>query len=881
MTGQPENRTTEDAEDAAAGGTGRDGAGAPAAGLPYFPEWPRVASAFAADPRVEERVEGILAQMTLEEKLGQMIQPELAELTLEDAREYKIGSALNGAGIWPGGNRHADVKEWVETVDAFWEAVEEGYADRPFRVPFMWATDAVHGHNNVYGATIFPHNIGLGAARDPGLVRRIGEATAREIAATGMDWTFAPTVATPRDRRWGRYYEGYSEDPEVVYAYAREMVSGLQGGTDGLATDAHVISTIKHWVADGATFEGVDRGTARCEEDVLRNIHAMGFISAIEAGAQAVMASFSGWSGPANYDHTPGRPVAYNHKICGSRYLLTDVLKGAMGFDGIVISDWDAHAEVAGCTVGDAGYAINAGLDVLMVAGREAWRSVWRNAREQVLSGVIPMERVDDAVRRVLRVKMRAGLWDKPRPRERSLAGEASVLGHHDHRALAREAVRKSLVLLKNAGGTLPLSPASRVLVAGSAADDIRKQAGGWTLSWQGNEVTLSDLPGATTLAAAVASVTGEDRCQVDPYLEHADPAAFDVAVVAIGEDAYAEMRGTIKPWGTLEYARLKQSYARDLATLRRLREAGVRVVTVMFTGRPLYVTEEINLSDAFVVAWLPGTEGVGITDVLFAGPDGAPAHDFQGRLTFSWPRRKRSMSVNRVPPHIPGYQVPAEELSPEGEHEPLFPYGFGLSLRDTGTAADPGELPLDQEPPPPPAPPVAGPLEVAGARAGGAYRLRIGGHNTWSREDISFDRPTETLVVRAEPVPGPGGTSAVSLRFMGYVAFVYAQDPQQRPRDLRGYREAGGRIAFDVQVVEAPDLPVYLGCHDDYPAQPGLDLAPSLRALPAGTWTTLEVPLADLERAGVDLRHVDVPFMLYTEGRTVLSIGEVRWLTD
>ncbi|GGL06001.1 beta-glucosidase [Sphaerisporangium melleum] len=868
---------SEPSVDAAASVTEEPAAGA---ALPYFPQWPRVRSAFPRDPGMEERIEGILAQMTLEEKLGQMIQPELAELTAEDARTYKIGSALNGAGIWPGGDRHAGVKSWVETVDAYWEAVEEAWRDRPFRIPFMWATDAVHGHNNVYGATIFPHNIGLGAARDPGLVRRIGAATAREIAATGMDWTFAPTVATPRDRRWGRYYEGYSEDPEVVFAYAREMVTGLQGGAEGLSGDTHVISTIKHWVGDGATFEGVDRGTARCEEDVLRNVHAMGFVSGIEAGAQAVMASFSGWSGPENYDHTPGRPVAYNHKICGSRYLLTDVLKDAMGFDGIVISDWDAHAEVAGCAIGDAGYAINAGLDVLMVAGREAWQSVWRTAREQVLAGVIPMERVDDAVRRVLRVKMRAGLWDKPRPRERSLAGEASVVGHEDHRALAREAVRKSLVLLKNAGGVLPLSPAARVLVAGSGADDIRKQAGGWTLSWQGNDVTLADLPGASTLGMAVAGVTGADGCRVDPYLEDTDPAGYDVAVVAIGEDAYAEMRGTIKPWGTLEYARLKQSYARDLATLHRLRAAGVPVVTVLFTGRPLYVTDEINLSDAFVVAWLPGTEATGITDVLFAGPDGEPAHDFQGRLTFSWPRRKRSMSVNRIPPHIPGYRVPAEEQAPEGEHEPLFPYGFGLSVRDTGPLADPGPLPVDEEPPPPPAPPVSGPLEVHGPRAGGAYRLRIGGHNTWSREDISSERPTETLVVRAEPVGDPARPGAVSLRFNGFVAFVYAQDPDQRPRDLRGYREAGGRLSIEVRVVEAPDAPLYLACHDDYPAQPGLDVTRSLRELPAGTWTTMEVPLEELERIGVDLRHVDVPFMLYTEGRAVLDIGEVRWLT-
>ncbi|MEO3812585.1 glycoside hydrolase family 3 N-terminal domain-containing protein [Sphaerisporangium sp. B11E5] len=844
-------------------------------GLEYLSEWPRVRSAFAPDPAIEARVAGILGQMTLEEKLGQMIQPELAELTVEDAREYKIGSALNGAGIWPDGDRRADVKRWVETVDAYWEAVEDAYRDRPFRVPFMWATDAVHGHNNVHGATIFPHNIGLGAARDPGLVRRIGEATAREIAATGMDWTFAPTVTTPRDRRWGRHYEGYSEDPEVVRAYAGAMVTGLQGGTTGLAGDTRVISTIKHWIADGATADGVDRGVARCPEDLLRNIHAHGFLSGIEAGAQAVMASFSGWENPANYDHSPGGATPYNHKVHGSRYLLTDVLKNAVGFDGIVISDWDAHAEVAGCDIGDAGYAINAGMDVLMVAGRDAWRSVWRTARDQVVAGIIPMSRIDDAVTRVLRVKMRAGLWDKPRPRDRSLAGDASVLGHAGHRALSREAVRKSLVLLKNDGGVLPLSPGARVLVAGGAADDISKQAGGWTISWQGHDVDLSDLPGATTLAMAVREVTGEERCRVDPYLEDADPRDYDVAVVAIGEDSYAEMRGTIKPWGTVEYAALKRSYARDLSTLRRLREAGVPVVTVMFTGRPLYVTEEINLSDAFVVAWLPGTEGGGVTDVLFAGPDGAARHDFQGRLTFGWPRGRRSMSVNRIPPHIPGYRVPPEEQAPEGEHAPLFPYGHGLSLRDTAPV---GHLPPDPVRPEPPAPPVTGPLEVFGARAGGAYVMRTGGHNTWSREDLSLEGPTSTLIVRSRPVDHPGGGPALSLDFQGHIAFVYAEHAGGRPADLRGHSEAGGSLAFDVRVAEPPELPMYLCCHDDFPGQPGVDVAPLLRGLPRGEWRTVTVPLAELERAGTRLRHVDVPFMLYTEGRARLDVAEVRW---
>jgi beta-glucosidase len=840
--------------------------------LAYHPDWPAVRSAVAPDPQIEQRVEEILRQMTLVEKVGQMIQPELAELTPQDVREYRIGSALNGAGIWPDGDRRATPGDWVRTVDRFREAAESAYRGRGFRIPFLWATDAVHGHNNVFGATIFPHNIGLGAARDPDLLERIGAATAREIAATGMDWTFAPTVTTPRDRRWGRYYEGYAEDPEVVHAYAAAMVRGVQGA----ALESGVTACIKHWVADGGTAQGGDRGTARCPEDLVRNIHAAGFLSGIAAGAQSVMVSFSSWEDPANYDHSPDWGEPYNHKLHGSRHLVTDVLKGRIGFDGIVISDWDAHAEVAGCTVGDAGYAIAAGIDVLMVAGREAWQSVHRTAVEHVRAGRIAPERIDDAVRRVLRVKMRSGLWEPARPAAR--AADPAVLGCSEHRALSREAVRKSLVLLKHRPGTLPLPRTSRVLVTGSGADDIRKQTGGWTLTWQGNDVTRDDLPGAQTVADAVREVVGDAHCTLDPFLESADPAAHDVAVVVIGEDAYAEMRGTIKPWGTLAYAGLKRSYARDLETLRRLRAAGGTVVTVFLAGRPMYTTEEINLSDAFVAAWLPGTEGGGVTDLLFAAPEGGPGYDFQGRLGFSWPRTARSHAANRIPPHIPGYRVPPEEQAPEGEHEPLFPYGHGLRLADRPAAADP--LPEDTWQDTTPVPPAAGPVEILGT-PDSPFAWRIGGHNTWSRPGIAFDGVTDVLVVRAEPLTlaGRPGGPALDLRFKGYPAFVYAQQPEGRPADLRGYA-AGGVVEFDVRVVEAPTAPFHLACHDDYPAQPGLDLTERLRALPAGRWTTVAVPVAELGRIGSDLQHVDVPFMLYTEGTARIELADVRWRT-
>ncbi|MFK0097251.1 glycoside hydrolase family 3 N-terminal domain-containing protein [Streptomyces sp. NPDC091040] len=806
--------------------------------------------------------------MTVEEKLGQMIQPDLWELTAEDVRAYRLGSGLNGAGRWPGENRRAGATEWATVLDGFWQAAEEAYRDREFRIPFMWASDAVHGHNNVHGATVFPHNIGLGAAGEPGLVRRIGAATAREVAATGMDWTFAPTVATPRDRRWGRHYEGYSEDPEIVHAYAGEMVRGLQGDADELRTDTRVLSCVKHWVGDGGTFEGEDRGCTRCDEDLLRNVHAMGFISGIRAGSQSVMVSYSAWGDEG--------------RLHGSHYLITDVLKERMGFDGIVIGDWDAHAYVDGCSDGDAGNAIRAGIDVLMISTKVKWQAVHGAALAEIRSGAIPMARIDDAVLRVLRVKARAGLWEKPRPLERSLAGDGTVLGHPEHRALAREAVRKSLVLLKNDDRTLPLPRTSRVLVTGSAAESLSKQSGGFTVSWQGDDIDLEDFPSGRTLAMAVGEAVGADRCAVDPYLEHEDPAAFDVVVVALGEDAYAEMLGSIKPWRSLSYAKLKPGYAKDLETLRRLRRAGAVVVTVMFGGRPLYVTEEINLSDAFVAAWLPGPDASGIADVLFREEGGEPGHDFQGRLSFGWPATRTAFTTNRIPPHVPHYRAPEGEVLPTGQNTPLFPYGYGLTLAESHEDGfkNLGELPLDVEPRLPDALLDDVTTVPIALRGDATYEFRAAAED-YDPRPVPLDGPTAWPFLDAEPIDHLGRGDGLSLSFKGIQTFVYAQTRDGGFRDLRGYVASGAGLTFQVRVFEAPTGPFHLTCHDDYPQQPALDISARLSALPIGEWAEVAVPLAELVGIGVEFDHVDVPFQIWTEGRARLDISTVRLSAD
>jgi beta-glucosidase len=844
--------------------------------LSYLADWPKI-GAVKKIPQEDISVLRILRQMTLEEKIAQMIQPEMQQLTPEEAGLYKFGSALNGAGVWPGRNKYTTAAEWARTVDAYWTAVEDAYCRRPFRIPFMWAVDAVHGNNNLFGATIFPHNIGLGAANDPELIERIGYATAKEIAASGMDWTFAPTVAVPRDLRWGRHCEGYSEDPEIVHAYAGRMVCGLQGDLQKRPPESRIVACVKHWVGDGATCCGVDRGVARCSEEELINIHAMGYFAALNAGATVVMASFSSWENPKNYDHTPEDGIRYNYKLHGSRYLLTDILKNKLGFDGVVITDWDGHAEISKCTLGDARYAFNAGVDVLMVEARRDWQSVYFTTIADVKAGRISAERIDDAVTRILRMKFRAGLWEKPRPLERGLVHNCWTVGCDEHRALARESVRKSLVLLKNRDGILPLSRNQKVLVTGSAADNLQKQMGGWSLSWQGTDTTLADFPHSITLAAAIVSVVGADNCCIDPQLEAVDPHDFAIAIVAIGEDSYAEMKGDIRPWRTLEYAALKPSYARDRDIIRELRLTGIKIVTIFFAGRPLYLNEEINLSDAFVAAWLPGSEGQGITDVLFRSQNDTIAYDFQGKLSFRWPANRRSFKCASVPMNI---KRRVDERDLGDKSAPLFPYGYGLTYQNGYLPAMHinENVPLDIDHDLPSVTAATEALELLGPRSGTAYALRIAGNGCWVGMAVSRTEPMDVLLGRIEPVDYLGVKDAVAVYFNGRIASIHLQTCDQQTQDLRGYLAAGALLTFKVKILTPPQGPVLLACHDSYPSQGATDITNLLISAPIGEWTEIRVPLSELEQSGSEFHHINTPFMLYTESMVALQLGNIRW---
>jgi beta-glucosidase len=559
-------------------------------------------------------VDGMIERMSLERKVAQLIMPDIASMTPADMRAYRFGTILNGGNSGPGGNDKAPPAQWLALADAFWDASVAPLPGGEPAIPMLWATDAVHGHSNFGGATIYPHNIGLGATRDTALIERIGAATAAEIAVTGIDWTFAPTLAVATDDRWGRTYESYSQDPALVSSLGEAMIRGLQGdsGTPGFLDDRRVLATAKHFFADGGT-GGKDRGDARGELAELKRIHAAPYKPAIAAGVQTAMASFSSVNG---------------EKMHGSRAFLTDYLRGELGFDGVVVGDWNGHGELAGCTNADCPQALMAGLDIYMVP--EDWKALHARLVAEVHDGTIPAARLDQAVRRVLLLKQRYGLFAKPRPSARALAGKWELVGSREHRALAREAVRKSLVLLKN-DGVLPLKATAKILVAGAAADSIARQSGGWSITWQGGgELVNSDFPGATSLYAGIAKAVTQAGGSASLSPDGAFTAKPDVAVVVFGEEPYAEFVGDREDLALRD--------EEGLRLLRKFRAAGVPTVAVLLSGRPLWMSRELALADAFVAAWLPGSEGAGLADVIVGDASGKARYDFTGRLSFAWP---------------------------------------------------------------------------------------------------------------------------------------------------------------------------------------------------------------------------------------------------
>ncbi|MDP3800767.1 exo 1,3/1,4-beta-D-glucan glucohydrolase [Brevundimonas sp.] len=781
--------------------------------------WPMAGSPEAmSDAATEAFVTELMGRMTVEEKVGQTIQADIGSIRPEDLLQYPLGSILAGGNSGPGGEERGDPQGWVDLARAF----RASAAARPgARVPLIFGIDAVHGHNNVVGATIFPHNIGLGATRNPALIGRIGEATALEVAVTGADWTFGPTLAVPRDDRWGRAYEGYSEDPEVQRAYAGPLTLGLQGELrpDRPLEPGRIAGSAKHFLADGGTAGGRDQGDFRGAEQELIDIHLGGYVQAIDAGVLSVMASFSGWNG---VKHT------------GNATLLTDVLRGPLGFDGFVVSDWNAHGQLPGCSNESCAAAFNAGIDMFMAP--DSWRPLYENTLAQVRSGEIPMARLDEAVRRILRAKVKTGVFREERPVE----GQLQHLGSPAHRALARQAVRESLVLLKNEGGVLPIAAGARVLVAGGAADDIGQAAGGWTLSWQGTGNVNEHFPGGQSIWAglneAVAAAGGEATLSPDGTFAERP----DVAIVVFGETPYAEFLGDLR---TLDFVPEE-----PLSILRRLKAAGVPTVSVFLSGRPMWVNPEINASDAFVAAWLPGTEGGGVADVLIGDADGAARHDFSGVLSFSWPRDAAGQPLNRGEP---GY-------------DPLFAYGYGLSY------ARPAVVTILSE------------ESGVTSAAGGADQYLVSGriNPPWSL--ILEDSGGQTRLGGEAAAESPRG--GVSVRAVDDLA----QESGRRltftgparaviwgpPVDLR--REINGDLAlsFRYRIDAAPAGALSIGFGDVL-----VDLTDELAAGPAGEWRIHKVRLSCFAEPGPEA--IESPFVLASSGPATISVSEIRLSAD
>ena len=601
------------------------------------------------DPNTKQKVEALLAQMTLDQKIGQMTQPERMSCTPEDVKNYHLGSVLSGGGSCPGENRPSD---WVDMNDAYWAASMQA-DDVHMAIPLIYGVDAIHGNNNTIGATVFPHNIGLGATNDPNLLERIAQVTAREILATGVEWTFAPTLAVARDYRWGRTYESYSEDPALVASYAGPFVRGLQGDLG----DQSVVACVKHWVGDGGTTHGIDQGDTAVSLEQLREVHISPYYPAIEQGTLTVMVSFNSWNGD---------------KCHGHKFLMTDVLKQEMGFDGYIISDWDGIDYLTEDYYEAVGLGVNAGIDMFMVS--EDWRNFIDHVRNHVNSGTVSMARIDDAVRRILMVKFAYGLFDKPRPAERVWSDHPSF-GSIEHREVAREAVRKSLVMLKNEGGTLPLNKSARILVAGKNAHNRGHQCGGFTVAWQG-ATDNETIAGGTSVWEGIQTQAPNAVLSADGSGAEAQADEHDVAIVVVGERPYAEGMGDIRgdnnsivqagsqikglmkllePYGyTMELAKL---HPEDLWTIKHISDQGIPVVVVLISGRPLVINQELAKATSFVAAWLPGSEGQGIADVLFGD------YDFQGKLSFTWPKNDEQGGYA-------GYD----------SNEPLFPFGYGLA---------------------------------------------------------------------------------------------------------------------------------------------------------------------------------------------------------
>ena len=768
------------------------------------------------DPEIEIQIDDILPKLTLEQKVGQVIQGDTGSLTPEDVKKYRLGSVLSGGNSAPGPLPYAETKAWLEMADKYYNASIDD-EDVEIAIPIIWGIDAVHGHANLKGSIIFPHNIGLGAMNNPDLIEKIASITAHELTVSGHDWTFAPTLAVPQDLRWGRSYEGFSENPDLVQSYGDRIVIGLQGefGSENFMGNGRVISSAKHFLADGATENGVDQGDALINEKELSKVHAAGYYSSIPAGVQTVMASFSSWQG---------------RKLHGDKELLTDVLKGKMGFNGFVVGDWNGHGQVPGCINTDCPQSLNAGLDMYMAP--DSWKGLYESTLQHVKDGTIPIERLDDAVRRILRVKLLSGIFQKGAPSTRANAGNENLLALPEHRDVARQAVRESLVLLKNNNQLLPIDPSKTILVVGDGASSISKASGGWTLSWQGTGHSNDKFPNGESILQGIEKIVDDAGGKLIFSKDGDTSIKADVVIAVYGEDPYAEFQGDRE-----NLAFVPNGF--DTKKLSTYKENGIPIVSVFLSGRPMWANTEINNSDSFVAAWLPGSEGGGISDMLFKTD---PSFDFTGRLSFTWP---------------------ASAVVSKNNNQALFKIGYGLSYTSTDQIDFLSEN--------------SG-LENSEIASTGEYFNKgdvVAPWDIWlisgklEKQIASFPSSVGGLII--SKTDHMAQEDALRINWTKSDG-DYFRISSVKPNDLTRQSNGAMKLAFNSKSFTGSDSTLQIGqCDDSFNCDKTLEIKIS------SEWQEYLIPLSNFEELGIDMSKIISSILIKAEAGVDIGLSNVR----
>jgi beta-glucosidase len=751
--------------------------------------------------------------------------PDIDAVTPELAKKYKLGSILNGGGRYPNKNKFSSIEDWKNLSKAYYEASPEVDG---LTIPILWGTDAVHGHNNVIGATIFPHNIGLGATRNPELIKEIGEAVAKEVLSTGIPWTFAPTITVPQNDTWGRTYEGYSEDPELVASLGQAMIFGLQGEGDDFLGPNHMLATAKHFIADGGTTDGIDQGNAVISEMGLKNLHGKPYFKALDACVQTIMASFNSWNGK---------------KLHGSNYLLTNILKQQMNFDGLVVGDWNGHGQVKGCTNTSCPQAFNAGVDIFMVP--DEWQELYKTTIKQVKNGSISKERLNDAVRRILRVKMQIGLLNGMKPHEYKF----NFIGDPEHTKIARRAVRESLVLLKNNGNLLPLDPNMHYVIIGEAAQSINSQMGGWTITWQARENKNSDYKNVQNIYTVLASYIISQGGSVEFSKDGSYKKTPDTVIAIYGEEPYAEGDGDRKD---LQYQGKDSKY---LSLMEKFSKQELPIVSIFLSGRPLEVNKQLNLSNAFVAAWLPGTAVEGIGDVIFT-KKGQINYDFKGKLSYSWPKYA-DQNLNFK----------------DANYSPLFPYGYGLNYSSIKNIVNIEEVNIEKE-----ANEII--LFIGSAYSPGIEFVQEGSNVEQIQSDIYTSKLQNISLYKFDYKKQDDAKNIKFFKSENYNAWGILANTLL---DIDYMKNPHYEI--DLKVNRSGKSSIYFGATcagNGYEICRGtIDITKLFNNKKLADWSKIQLPISCLKEAGLDLSNMDIRSLLLTNGNWDIDIHSIKVLDN